>query len=190
MLLTWTKTVIWPRKGYSMETTLDYLKSSSMYRISSNRGRNLDYKEKMRPLVNPWKLLWKSSGHLWDFDEQMTLFSERPFLPILQNLARNCPSRCHFVPQKGAHLIWVNTIYTVSGAIIPEDQALSCAYSDTPSIDKSLRTFHFLTTPHPMTTMFFIHSFWFCEKLQNLNALFSITFLILLCHFFFQPSFI
>ena len=35
-----------------------------------------------------------------------------------------------------------------------------------------------------MTTMFFIHSFWFYEKLQILNALFSITFLILPCHFF------
>ena len=32
--------------------------------------------------------------------------------------------------------------------------------------------------------MLFTLSFWFCEKLQILNALFSITFLILLCHFF------
>ena len=39
MLFTWTKTVIWLVKGYSMETTLDHLKSLAYVQNFKQQGK-------------------------------------------------------------------------------------------------------------------------------------------------------
>lgn len=94
---------------------------------------------------------------LWWTDD--TFFPLRdlsfPFYKILLELSVKMP----FCPTKGAHLIWVNTTYTVSGAIIPGRLCLKLCYPDMPSIDKSLRnnSFSYYT---PANDYYVFHPFF------------------------------